>query len=554
MKKLFKILIAAIMTSFVLVSCSNVLDVNSERVTLDKNYRMSSPNDTIYAMYGIFHQLQKIADSYVLLGELRADLLDVTENSNLNLREINNLDISKNNPYANIRDYYSVVNNCNYVIQNLDTAYITRAQHVMKGYVAAVKSIRAWTYMQMALNFGTVKYYDKPILTEADAESVNNYPDISINELADLLIADLTPWKNIDLPSSLPGGIFPIQFVLGDLYLWKGEGYYDKAATEYHDLMYKGYWGIYMQYQSSWNLNPNKLISVSSGFTTSWISTFTPNYGETITQILCPTTYGQKFDLDSLNFNYQLTPSAVAVINWDTQIYYNTALDYMAGDLRKYGSIVEKNSIGIISNGVIPTYPTNTITVSNNPKFIIWKYLAYDQNVMVYRSSLLYLRYAEAVNRLRKPNLAFAVLKNGLRNATMSSPAIVPLKEKTTESYMDFSDRRFDYNAGIRWRGLGPRLKDPTGRVISLNDCDSTFVIKEQSTLNDSILYVEDLIQKELALETAFEGNRFQDLMRFAIRRNDPAYLADKVAAKHPDNLAVIREKLMHPENWYLKK
>jgi len=550
MKKVSKILIAAIVTSFILVSCSDVLNVNSERVTFEQDYRMKSPNDTVYSMSGIFHQLQNIADSYVLLGELRGDLMDVTDNSNLNLREINNFEISTTNPYANIRNYYSVINNCNYVIQNLDTAYTTKGQKVMYGYVAAVKSIRAWTYMQMVLNFGSVKYYEKPILTEADAQSVNNYPDISFNELADKLIADLTPWQDVTLPRFLTGNSFPIHFILGDLYLWKGDGYYDKAATEYHDLMYTGYCNIYFQFQSAW-YTKNNVISTSSGFTTSWIDSFTPNYSEAITQISCPTTYGQKFDLDSLNYNSQLAPSAIAVNNWDTQTYHNTALDYIPGDLRKYGSYIDKNNV-TINNGVITSF-FSTISTSTT-KNMIYKYLAYDKTIMVYRSSLLYLRYAEAVNRLGKPNLAFAVLKNGLRSATLASPSIVPLNEKTSDNYMDFSDRRFDYNAGIRWRGQGPKLKDPTSTVISLNDCDSTFVLKEQPSLNDSILYVEDLIQKELALETAFEGNRFQDLMRIAIHRNDNAYLANIVSSKYTNNKDAIKTKLMTRSNWYLQK
>ena len=62
------------------------------------------------------------------------------------------------------------------------------------------------------------------------------------------------------------------------------------------------------------------------------------------------------------------------------------------------------------------------------------------------------------------------------------------------------------------------------------------------------------MIEQELVLETAFEGNRFHDLMRFAIRRDDNAYLADKVAAKHKDNQGAIRSKLMDRTNWYLKK
>jgi hypothetical protein len=42
--------------------------------------------------------------------------------------------------------------------------------------------------------------------------------------------------------------------------------------------------------------------------------------------------------------------------------------------------------------------------------------------------------------------------------------------------------------------------------------------------------------------------------MRIAIRRNNPAYLADKVAAKHTGNEQAIRSKLMDENNWYLKK
>ena len=85
---------------------------------------------------------------------------------------------------------------------------------------------------------------------------------------------------------------------------------------------------------------------------------------------------------------------------------------------------------------------------------------------------------------------------------------------------------------------------------------DTTYyIIPSLATLQDSILFVEDKIQEELALETAFEGNRFQDLMRFAIRRNDNAYLADKVAAKHPTgNREAIRTKLMNSENWFVRK
>ena len=174
-----------------------------------------------------------------------------------------------------------------------------------------------------------------------------------------------------------------------------------------------------------------------------------------------------------------------------------------------------------------------------------YKYKIYNQNISIYRSSLLYLRYAEAVNRLNKPNLAFAVLKHGLNSGTIFNNDIVPAAERGTAAlpaYMSFSDIRFANNAGIRMRGLGNMDQDTT-----------FFVMQPQPSMADSVLYVEDLIQKELALETAFEGNRFHDLMRLAIRRNNSAYLADIIAPKHGAKASAMHSKLLDRTNWYIR-
>ena len=50
--------------------------------------------------------------------------------------------------------------------------------------------------------------------------------------------------------------------------------------------------------------------------------------------------------------------------------------------------------------------------------------------------------------------------------------------------------------------------------------------------LTDSVTNVENMIMAENALELAYEGHRWNDLLRIAIRRNDPAFIADKVYDK----------------------
>jgi hypothetical protein len=58
-------------------------------------------------------------------------------------------------------------------------------------------------------------------------------------------------------------------------------------------------------------------------------------------------------------------------------------------------------------------------------------------------------------------------------------------------------------------------------------------------------------------LETAFEGNRFYDLMRVAKRRNAHAYLADKVArraGKDQPRDEELFQRLSVEDNWYIRK
>ena len=74
---------------------------------------------------------------------------------------------------------------------------------------------------------------------------------------------------------------------------------------------------------------------------------------------------------------------------------------------------------------------------------------------------------------------------------------------------------------------------------------------------NDSLNTIETALIKEEALENAFEGTRWADLLRVAIRRNDPAFIADKVYNKliksgiSSGAAAAARTKLMS-KDWFL--
>lgn len=532
--------------AFITYGCDSLLDVDSDRLVFPDEHQLDSPNDTVYSMVGIFSQLEKLADRYVLLGELRGDLMNVSVDSDPYLEEINNFSISEDNPYNRPEDYYAVINNCNYLIQNIDTAIVANADKVMYKEFAAAKTIRAWTYMQLVLNYGTVKYFDEAILTVQDTD---NYMDYSIQELIPALIQDLEPWKYIDNPGGISLGpdifgdklFIPIRLMLGDLYLWNGE--YEKAAIEYHALIEDQEYTIRSLYQSTWTVDNSVFVSRDEE-DQGWPYIFTLYNTEQITMIAGSTEYGEGADLDSFCIYQDIIPSQVAIDNWDEQTYYYSASVNYPGDLRgNIGSYLSPDETSIFDDDVTSDRTLNQIT-----KFT-WMSTEYSQAIAIYRVSLLYLRYAEAVNRAGKPNLAFAVLKNGMNSTTLKVDTIVPRSEKyisytdtsgTFYDYVDFEALVFNNNLGVHALGCE--------KVRLARD----YIIPPLSSLQDSISYVEDKIIEELALETAFEGNRFHDLMRISLRRNDPAFLSDIVAKKYTDNEEYIRSLLIDNNNWYL--
>lgn len=133
-----------------LSSCSDMLNTHSDLVEFAEDNKLDTPEDSVYSVMGILHQMQKIADRTVLLGELRADLMEPTAKASADLKAIASCIVPATNPYNSISDYYAVINNCNYFLHHVDTTLRKRNRSVFAREYAAVKAFRAWTYLQAA--------------------------------------------------------------------------------------------------------------------------------------------------------------------------------------------------------------------------------------------------------------------------------------------------------------------------------------------------------------------------------------------------------------------
>jgi hypothetical protein len=169
--------------------------------------------------------------------------------------------------------------------------------------------------------------------------------------------------------------------------------------------------------------------------------------------------------------------------------------------------------------------------------------------INIYRRSIVYLRAAEALNALAKEQgsdslavMSFNLLKDAYQ---VFFPKGHVLKTELQQAFI-----------GVHARGCGDVYLDTAVYVLKPNAIAQRLYNdpEQKVTFNDTLNYIDELIIDELAMEAAVEGNRFGDLIRFAERRNEPEFLAKRVASrKGKDQMDdELYNKLMDKANWYL--
>lgn len=566
MKKSFLCHLSLILSvGIISTSCSGFLSTDSDLVAFEKDHKLNNVTDSLYSTFGILAKMQKIADRTVILGEMRGDLTTLTDNASPALKAIANFQVDEKNEYNQISDYYAVINNCNYVIANIDTSIVKHGYRVFEAEYAAAKVFRAWTYLQAVLAYGEVPLITEPLMTEKTAAEAINKNLSNINQICDYFINDITPFVDTPLPNmrafsgSYQELFIPVRLLLADMNLWRGN--YLEAAQLYHAyLTFEGKWITTNTLATTWNntdnfsdKNPNKRDILDEEL---WLITMESNEADGVISML-PDIFGSTQRND---YYAQAKPSqAIYAISAaqdyclcydkdgdgknDTLYAPKTGLvkDIYRGDLRLNNSYEYSKA----NRPAGSKYSTEINTVDKFEK----------SRVVMDRVSKVYLRFAEALNRAGFPESAFVVLKYGLQNTTQR-PIInryIDARERAKAgNLLDFNTAVFNRmnTQGIHARGCGAVDADTLYRM----PLPETQLATYEDTVQYQIPLVEDMIVTEMALETAFEGDRFYTLMRVADRRNDPSYLAEPISKRNGEKNQAIYDLLMNKENWYLKK
>jgi hypothetical protein len=564
-----------------LASCADILETNTNAYLNTDDNLLDSANDSVYSIVGILKQLQPIGERYMLLGELRGELTEATANANMDVQAIAGFTATADNPYLSTREYYSVINHCNYFLQKVDTSIVSAGRKVMLSEYVVAKAIRAWTYLQLGLNYGKAVWLTDPILNIDDMN--RDYEELTLEPLLSRLIEDMQPYTSFeDYPiygsiSGMPARLLfiPVQVLMADLYLWQGaftgnaDSYIRAASLHYDWFTSQGrtfrpafYSNEYMSADFS-SLSVSWMNVYGSYSTDENISVIRYNNNLTENPQLPKTTLWCLPSNVLTEELYQIRPSQAAINLWgnETYAYYRSTQNdilYNKGDLRGLNTSwnVPFGSYGTIKLNEADSVPY----IAKYGYYVGTNNLTMASHVSIYRSGLLYLRYAEALNALGKPSLAFAVLKHGMKQEVLTDITKVARDEiDPLPPYCNFMDETFStltYNVGLHARGSGNVERDTiyyafTQQTLAENH-DYYGIPEKLENKQDSIAFVHVMICKEYGLETAFEGNRFHDLMRLSKQyerlTGKPDFLSKWVGRRDP----ALESKLINPDNWFL--
>ncbi len=567
-------------------SCKKLIEVEPKTTVSAANmYRNVFDADA--AVIGIYGKVMKLAKPYLLLNELRGDLMDITANADVNLRQLSEHTATVNNPYIDPQPFYEVIINCNDVLANFKNMYAASKlkQEEFNQRYSDVGAIRSWVYLQLGIHYGNIPYVTNPVVQVNDLKIAANFPMLSLPVLIDSLTAftETLPYTE-DYPvgttllTTVDGYSTQKFFInknilLGDLYLWKGQ--YDKAADRYKrvmDIFGPVTTGVGEQFFNQYRISSFSNSSITYARILDFSSlTYTPGWrylferpqadNEFNWEMIWSLPFDKNFapenpyiDLFSPNGgSYLVQPAQQAIDNWNsqTQVYTFAANTATAAEVLRdnfpfdsRGTLTYRliNGKPVIMKYLFNYLGTNNLPINTFSKPGKW---------FLTRAATLHLHYAEAANRAGKYRLAHAIVNKGINYHYDPLPGGSRIGD-VTNMQQTFLPWPYDFDAR---EGDGPAFRNTWYRNVGIRGRAGLKPVTLPTT--DSVTNVENMIIAEDALELAYEGQRWSDLLRVAIRQNNPVFIADKVYDKlRKSGLSAAaanaaRTKLMN-KDWFL--
>ncbi|NDW19121.1 RagB/SusD family nutrient uptake outer membrane protein [Dysgonomonas sp. 216] len=579
--KAFKIILSLVLSSSLLFSC---LDTDLEEA-VEKDDFYQNLDDADAAILGLYSKVQDLAAPLVVLNELRGDLMDVTSNASDDLMEISLHKPGKDNEWANVLQFYSVIQYCNDILYNFDKMKkenkLTLEEYNER--YSDVGAIRSWIYYQLGVHYNKIPYITYPVSSVDDM--VNNTGKMmEVGELVDSLILFMEGLPTLEdyadsklitgsVPNTSPSFTLVPFFInkkclLGDLYLFNDK--FEDAARTYREVM-----AITEDADATGNNEKYRVRTYTyTGGNPTWFQIiYARNLDEDASSLInawknmfslpADDRYAKNEMIWEMTFDYKYAPTYPFVelfANYGKGKYLLKPSVYAVNEF--WGGEAQKNQIPYDARGI-----SGGISETSQGEYIIAKYLT-DYKVdkpfeqqgkwFLYRAALLHLRYAEAVNRIGYYKLASAFLNNGIASTFTWTP----------------NDGRDAYRAdSIQVSGWGPGKPYPAPFYFDARMSNQPSLrapwrdhggVRNRANLpavvipaSDSLHFIEKKLVKEAGLELGFEGHRWIDLIRIARRLekensgSGSDFLREVMTRKY-ELSGQTAPNFSDPDKWYL--
>lgn len=562
---------------------------------------------------GMYALQQKLVEQIVVLGELRGDLLTITENADADLVEIHDFNVTKGNKYASPTGFFDLINASNNLIRILkkNRPDVMDPDSPVTNYdrlYGEALCMRAWAYFMAARIYGRVPYIYESLVTVEEIEDYVNSPGSYIDSVYIEFSADGYFNDTIyNHPVELEKKYFNLEMVLdvftnqleqevkavgvnhfvenndvswevtvwntyaywallGHLYLTQGD--LVKAEANFRKILFNNTEELRYQLDKTFQFSmwDNIFPNINSN---EHIYTLSFNKGDRQQHQL------QSFFEPGSPHMYQMKPSQVAIDKWETvfrgqKINYNDVDpprsvvvdpgvpgDYYRGPGVSYNYFngaqylePEKVKGALLNRTQKNVRGYDHIMEGYYP--VVWKF-SIDKGIFDQDANFIVYRAGGVQLYMAEVYTYWAFTQGGGPPRTFTQFAVGILNDGSNYSTIPGRPQK-----GIRGRvALGSG--DDKIRVSNIEYSHDPYTnqITGFRNLFDNLpekqKSLENKIMDERARELAFEGERFFDLMRVAKRRNDPSYLAGAVAAKFPPGRRdQIFNHLLDENNWYI--